>query len=155
MGLKMRAYMRKNPKKKNLSGLKLKISIPVTHYHTIKNIVQLQKRVDHFGCPRGWVEHIEQRSNSSMVFFTTLIDESMVMVKINQSLTWSGLCDGILIDNCQELRGMNKRIDNINSLKSSLLRIKTCRVCNGVESKKYIEVLNDEENGTQQNKIGG
>ena len=89
MPQKLRLAQKKNFERKKSAAchkqLTVRIPTVILQKATIKNLVELQQRIDRYGVPKGWVEIADQRSSDSM-FLTRLSKEQAIVIIIDHSL---------------------------------------------------------------------
>ena len=87
-------------KRSALGHRQLTVRIPtvILQKATIKNLVELQQRIDRYRVPKGWVEIADQRS-SDYLFLTRLSKEQATDIKIDHFI--NSFCCGSVKSNCR------------------------------------------------------
>ena len=142
MPRKLRLTQKKNfERKKSAAHKQLTVRIPtvILQKATIKNLVELQRRIDRYGVPKGWFEIADQRSSDSM-FLTRLSEEQAIVIKIDHSLHWSVKCCGREVS-CNEIEQACEKIASYDLMKSLLAKLRLYHPCSGIRCKDFNEVL--------------
>ena len=137
--LKNMKYLRLSQRLRNVS---LNVSIPISYYynqplHTLK---ELEERLYNLGLPKEWIEvpTDDNETAPKEKIFTTFIDPSLLMLKVNESLHLSLKYDGYEANFPVILTGhANTNISSVNDLHSYMSLVKKSNICNGNQLEEF------------------
>jgi len=184
MGRKQRFYRIKNYERKKNGRLPLTVSIPLTSISLLStpasldpvqapsdidlsmaplpNLETLQTRVQQCSLPSTWVDMTDQtKPTSSLVLASITLQSSSssvatrMVVRVDQTLTWSLSCHGRPVDlhDCTAHSNLPHRICSLNDLTVLLSSLNEVHICSGNPVHEFQELV-DLHHGVFQDQAG-